>query len=52
VLGKNFLCWCFPVNRNLKGDGLAFEIREDLKPKLDDAKPQEEEDPDQRKTAA
>lgn len=24
VLGKNFLCWCFPCDRNLEGRGLKF----------------------------
>ena len=33
VLGDNFLLWCFPCNRNLEGEGLHFEVRDDLKPK-------------------
>lgn len=24
VLGKNFLCWCFPCDRNLDGKGIKF----------------------------
>lgn len=33
VLGNNILFWCCLCNRNLKGDGLRFEVRDELKPK-------------------
>ena len=32
VLG-NPLLWCFPCFRNLEGDGLRYEVSDDLKPK-------------------
>lgn len=35
ILNSNPLFWCCPCNRNLKGDGLQFEIRDDLVPKDD-----------------
>jgi len=31
ILGSNPLLWCLPVRRNLKGKGLYFEIRDDLR---------------------
>jgi len=36
VLGNNPVLWCFPFNRNLTGEGLTFEIRDDLKPKAEE----------------
>lgn len=30
ILGKNPLLWCFPCNRNLYGNGIKFEVRDDL----------------------
>lgn len=34
VLGNNILLWCCLCNRNLKGEGFKYEIREDLWQKL------------------
>ena len=31
LLGENVFLWFLPVKRNLKGKGLFFEVREDLK---------------------
>ena len=52
VLNSNFLCWCFPCFRNLKGDGLVFEVRDDLLPKTEseDEKQPLMYQPDERKT--
>jgi len=35
-LGNNPLFWCCPCDRNLKGGGIKFEVRDDL-PKEDDS---------------
>ena len=31
VLGDNVFLWFLPVSRNLRGKGLFFEVRDDLK---------------------
>jgi len=43
VLGSNFLLWCFPCNRDLEGEGLQFEVREELKPKSPKAPNEQDE---------
>lgn len=30
ILGDNVLLWFLPVKRNLDGEGLFFEVREEL----------------------
>jgi hypothetical protein len=43
ILGGNCLLWCVPCFRNLEGDGLKFELMDELKPKPK-AKEEEEEE--------
>jgi len=31
VCGTNILFWCFPCNRNLEGEGLYFEVNDEVK---------------------
>jgi hypothetical protein len=36
VLGRNILFWCFPCNRNLRGEGFVFEVSEEMKQKYEE----------------
>lgn len=41
VLGENPLTWCIPFFRNLKGDGLRFEVRPEFLEALSNARAQQ-----------
>ena len=34
ILGSNIFLWFLPIRRNLRGRGLFFEVREDIKQKI------------------
>ena len=43
ILGNNFFLWCCLFNRNLKGDGFKFKLRDELRQKKKDKNKDEAE---------